>query len=455
MVAFASIASLALLASGPALALDNGLGLKPALGWNSWNLFNCDITEDIVKGMVDTIIKLGLDKIGYEYVNLDDCWQIDRDEDGYIVVDKDKFPSGMKALGDYIHSKGLKFGTYSSAGTYTCQKRPGSLLYEKEDAIKYAEWGVDYLKLDNCYNEGMGSKAGTIIRYGRMRDALNATGRPILFSLCNWGESKSWEYAVDLGNSWRTTFDICDAYDGVWCSAMSLLDSNADIVGYSAPGGFNDMDMLEVGNGGMNIPEYRSHFSAWSALKSPLLLGNDLRSMSPEIFDIISNTEVIAVNQDPLGVSAKRVMKTDDGMDVWSGPLSNGDRVLMVLNRGDEDVESFEIGLELIFGEKGEKKENVTRRVVARDLWKKKNIGTFTNVINVAVPRHDVAMLRVTLPEANVKSLSTDPPAKGTPEDMLLGVAAMSLILLPLLILGSILAYRLFSNNREGSIRLI
>ncbi|KAJ3210488.1 hypothetical protein HDU67_005253 [Dinochytrium kinnereticum] len=392
----AIVASLFLVSQSVQLvgALDNGLGLTPAMGWNSWNLFACDISEEIVKGMADTIVRLGLDKLGYRYINIDDCWQIDRDEKGFIIVDKVTFPSGMKALGDYIHSKGLLFGTYSSAGTYTCQGRPGSLNYETQDAISYASWGVDYLKLDNCYNEGLSSKEGTIYRYGRMRDALNATGRPMLYSLCNWGEARSWEYADDLGNSWRTTGDICDSFEERECSAMKILDQNARIMNYSHPGGFNDLDMLEVGNGGMTKSEYRAHFSIWSALKSPLLLGNDLRSMTKDTVDIITNEEVIAINQDSLGVSAKRVMRTDDGLEIWAGPLANGDKILVALNRGSEKVDGFLLGMNLIFGSKGGK--FLKQSVKARDLWKKTDTYMYAKALQIGeINAHDVVMLRI------------------------------------------------------------
>ncbi|KAJ3191841.1 hypothetical protein HK101_007344 [Irineochytrium annulatum] len=375
-----------------ALALDNGLGLTPAMGWNSWNLFACNINEDIIKDMADAIVEKGLDKLGYVYVNVDDCWQESRDEDGFIVEDKKGFPHGMKALGEYIHDQGLLFGTYSSAGTYTCQYRPGSLHYETEDAVAYAMQEVDYLKLDNCYNEGMSDREGTIYRYAKMRDALNATGRPMLYSLCNWGEAKSWEYSRDIGNSWRTTGDICDNFDFYTCSAMSILDQQIDIVQYSAPGGFNDIDMLEVGNGGMTMTEYRTHFSAWCALKSPLLLGNDLRELTDDVMEIIGNEEVIAINQDTLGESA-RLMERKGGVDVWAGPLANGDRVLLVINRGKKAAD-YDVDLGLIGADREGK--NGPSKVKARDLWKKKDIGVFKDEISFKnIASHDSRMLRI------------------------------------------------------------
>ncbi|KAI8853988.1 glycoside hydrolase superfamily [Chytridium lagenaria] len=413
-------------------ALDNGLGFTPAMGWNSWNLFACDINENITITIAEALIAKGLDKVGYKYVNLDDCWQLSRDNDGYIVVDDRTFPNGMKYLADYMHARDLKFGLYSSAGTYTCQGRPGSLRYEKEDAISYASWDVDYLKLDNCYNEGWGSKEGTIYRYGKMRDALNATGRPIYYSLCNWGESRSWEYGMELGNAWRTTGDICDSYQGRDCAVMNLLDDNVDRVQYSAPGGFSDLDMLEVGNGGMTLAEYRSHFSAWVVTKSPLLLGNDIRTMSDELVDLVSNTEVIAINQDPLGIAARRVLKSqkftvnamgeedEEFLDVWTGPLQGGERVLMVLNRGETKVEKFAVDLNAVFFNDGLERNltapqpdfyidenkvlrpmNATsnskgRRVRVRNLWTKKNAGFATDVVEIdTIAAHDVVMLRV------------------------------------------------------------
>ena len=252
-----------------ASALDNGLGKVPQMGWNTWNKFNCDISEKPVETAIDKVVELGLDKLGYNYINLDDCWMKEgRTADGHFIVDTVAFPKGMKALGDYIHSKGLKFGIYSSAGTMTCAGRAGSLYYEENDAQDWASWGVDYLKYDNCYNDGV---PGTV-RYKAMREALASTGRDIFYSLCNWGEEESWRWAPDIGNSFRTTQDIFDDFSSV---EYNFKESQKHFE-RSGPGGWNDPDMLEIGNGGLTHEEEKTHFALWAIAKAPLIIGCDL-----------------------------------------------------------------------------------------------------------------------------------------------------------------------------------
>ena len=332
------------------LALNNGVGKTPFLGWNSWNKFVCDgINESVVRDMADRIVELGLDKLGYEYVNVDDCWLTDRrSEDGYMITDNSKFPSGMKALGDYIHSKGLKFGIYSSAGIRTCARRMGSLYHEQKDAELFAYFGVDLLKYDNCFNQGMGSREGSIKRYSAMGDALAQRNRTILYSLCQWGESQPWLWAESIGNTFRTTADIThrfDGYDprcpctttnctrfGYSCSVLNILDKQAEITKYGRPGFFLDMDMLEVGVGGLSFEESKSHFFLWAALKSPLIIGADLNTISDEDLGIFKMEEVIAVNQDPLGKSASLIRRVHNKYDIWAGPLVDG-AVAVLLNR--------------------------------------------------------------------------------------------------------------------------
>lgn len=276
--------------------LDNGLGLTPQMGWNSWNKFACDINEDVIKGTADRIIELGLNKLGYEYVNIDDCWMLaDRDDNGHMIVDPVAFPSGMKALADYMHDRGLKFGLYSSAGNMTCQRRAGSMDYEEIDAKDWASWDVDYLKYDNCYNQG---RSGQNERYPKMRDALLNSGRQIFYSLCNWGDENTWTWAEQVGNSWRTTGDIDDS----WLSAQDNFLRNDLHYQYAKPGAWNDPDMLEIGNGGMTLEQEKSHFALWAVAKSPLLLGCDLDKITDEQLAIISNQELIDLNQDKLGV---------------------------------------------------------------------------------------------------------------------------------------------------------
>ena len=283
--------------------LDNGLGLTPQMGWNTWNKFACAINETLIYDSIDAFVKSGLVEAGYKYINLDDCWQKSRDENNMIVPDNVTFPNGIEPLVKYAHRKGLYFGLYSSAGNYTCQGRPGSLDYEKEDAEQYAKWEVDYLKYDNCFNNGISS----LIRYPKMRDALNKTNRPIFYSLCQWGQEKVATWAGEVGNSWRTTGDIWDSWD----SMINIIDENDKWYQYAGPGAWNDPDMLEVGNGGMTLIEYKTHFALWAISKAPLLIGCDITKMSEEIKNILTNPEVIAVNQDKLGQQGHKIKRTE------------------------------------------------------------------------------------------------------------------------------------------------
>ncbi|XP_023541761.1 alpha-galactosidase 1-like [Cucurbita pepo subsp. pepo] len=307
--------------------LANGLGVTPPMGWNSWNHFACNINENMIKDTADALVSTGLSKLGYEYVNIDDCWaEIARDDKGNLVPKKSTFPSGMKALADYVHAKGLKLGIYSDAGYFTCSKTmPGSLGHEEQDAKTFASWGIDYLKYDNCNNGNI----KPTVRYPVMTRALMKAGRPIFFSLCEWGDLHPALWGDKLGNSWRTTNDINDS----WESMISRADLNEPYADFARPGGWNDPDMLEVGNGGMTKDEYIVHFSLWAISKAPLLLGCDLRNLTKETKEIITNTEVIAVNQDPLGIQAKKVRSEGD-LEVWAGPLSDYRVALVLLNRG-------------------------------------------------------------------------------------------------------------------------
>jgi len=387
-----AISFLAILsAANEARAWDNGVALTPPMGWNSWNKFGCNVSEDLLKSMADGMVASGMKDAGYQYVVIDDCWQVSRDADGNIVIDAQRFPSGMKALGDYIHSKGLKFGIYSDAGWGTCQKRPGSQGHEYQDAIMYAKWGVDYLKYDWC-NTGTRNAEEA---YATMRDALKATGRPIVFSMCEWGTAKPWLWAKDTGNSWWTTGDIVDKWsshrkwdDGSCCELgmLDILDLQVGLDAFAGPGHWNDPDMLEVGNGGMTTNEYRAHFSLWCMLAAPLMSGNDLRSMTPEIKEILTNKEVIAVNQDALGREGSRVWKDGD-REVWSKQMKDGSRAVVLLNRGASEAE-IGVPWEAI-GYPG----NITASV--RDLWAHKELGKFTGKFSAKVGSHDVAVVTV------------------------------------------------------------
>eukprot|EP00128_Syssomonas_multiformis_P004472 Colp12_sorted_trinity150504_noHs@20891 len=293
--AFLLLLALAVCAS----ALENGLGRVPPRGWNSWNQFACEINETLIKRTADAIVTSGLRDAGYVYVNLDDCWQTSRDENNIIQADPERFPSGIKALADYMHERGLKLGVYSDAGLQTCEGRPGSLGFEEIDAKTYAAWGVDYLKYDNCFNEDLSAK----VRYPPMSKALNESGRQIYFSMCEWGYENPAEWAPGLVNSWRTTYDI----RAKWWSVMTIAFLNNRWWKYAGPGHWNDPDMLEVGvNAGagyaLTLSESQAHFSLWALMKAPMIIGCDVTNMTEEVKNILLNTEVLAVNEDALGV---------------------------------------------------------------------------------------------------------------------------------------------------------
>jgi alpha-galactosidase len=333
------------------------------------------------------MVASGMKDAGYEFIVIDDCWQVDRDSQGNILADPKRFPSGMKALADYVHSKGLKFGLYSDAGTKTCQGRPGSRGYEYQDARTYAEWGVDYLKYDWC-NHGTQSAVDS---YRIMRDALYAAGRPIVFSICEWGSNKPWLWAGEIGNLWRTTEDILDCWDCKedWGGAgwTLILDKQVGLEVYAGPGHWNDPDMLEVGNKGLTINESRAHFSFWCLLAAPLMAGNDLRGMSKEIVEILTNKEVIEVDQDTLGKQGIRV-RDDGDLEVWAKQLADGSRAVILFNRGKAEAKIAVSWPEIGY--------TSPLKAKVRDLWKKKDLGEFTGNFSATVPPHDVVMVRIT-----------------------------------------------------------
>ncbi|XP_073295242.1 alpha-galactosidase-like [Primulina huaijiensis] len=360
--------------------LENGLGLTPQMGWNSWNHFQCNIEEKLIRETADAIVSTGLAALGYKYINLDDCWaEQNRDSQGNLVPKASTFPSGIKGLADYVHGKGLMLGVYSDAGIQTCSKQmPGSLGHEEQDAKTFASWGVDYLKYDNCNNDGTSPKQ----RYPVMAKALLNSGRSIFFSLCEWGQEDPATWAKSIGNSWRTTGDIQDNWD----SMTSRADINDQWASYAGPGGWNDPDMLEVGNGGMTTGEYRSHFSIWALMKAPLLIGCDVRSMDDVTRALLGNEEVIAVNQDNLGVQGKKIKKDGD-LEVWGGALS-GNRVAVVLwNRGSSEstIAAYwsDLGLD------------PSTEVHARDLWDH-STSSAKGKISASVASHDCKMYVLT-----------------------------------------------------------
>lgn len=370
------------------------LALTPPMGWNSWNTFRLNIHEELVKEIADIFIEKGLKDAGYEYIVMDDGWQIDRDERGNIIASQDKFPSGIQATADYVHSKGLKFGIYSDAGYLTCGGFPGSLGYEYQDARTYASWGVDYLKYDWC-NTGTQNAPDS---YKLMKDALLKAGRPIVFSICEWGTSQPWTWAPGVGNLWRTTFDIRPCWDcgqkahsrGLqienFMGFTKILDLQVGLESYSGPGHWNDPDMLEVGNGELTYDENVAHFSLWCILAAPLMLGNDIRTMSDEVLEIITNKEVIAVNQDPLGRQGRKI-RDDGDFEVWAKDLKDGSRAVLLFNRSENEKEIgfewFEVGM----------LQNLELNV--RDLWQKKEMGEFDGSYSAKVPSHGAVMLRV------------------------------------------------------------
>jgi len=373
------------------------VGQRPQMGWNTWNTFACDINEKLVKEAADALVSSGMRDAGYVYVNIDDCWHGQRDAQGFIQADPQRFPSGMKALSDYVHAKGLKLGIYSDAGDKTCGGKPGSRGHEYQDAQTYAAWGIDYLKYDWCSTDGLAARGA----YTTMRDALRAANRPVLFSMCEWGNNKPWEWAADVGHSWRTTGDIylcwdCEYSRGSWSSygILPILDKQAGLRKYAGPGHWNDMDMLEVGRG-LTFDEDKSHFSIWAMMASPLIAGNDIRKMSAQTRKILTNREVIAVNQDALGVQAWRFMN-DGQLDLWAKPLADGEWALMFLNRGDTArAYRFDWAAHGIADDvSGHHAEFGKKPYAYTDLWSGAT-GDTGKPLQMTVPAHGVVMLRL------------------------------------------------------------
>lgn len=376
-----------------------GLALTPPMGWNSWNKFACDVSEELIRETADAMVASGMKDAGYEYIVIDDCWQVSRDSLGFIVADPKRFPSGIKALADYVHSKGLKFGIYSCAGNKTCGGRPAGRGHEYQDALSYARWGVDYLKYDWCDTENLNA----IGAYTTMRDALYAAGRPIVFSLCEWGNNKPELWAKEVGHLWRTTGDIYNCFDcvqnnGTWKAfgVMQIIDKQDGLRKNAGPGHWNDPDMLEVGNG-MLLNEARAHFSMWAMLAAPLIAGNDLRKMTSETQSVLTNKEVIAIDQDSLGVQGFRYA-VKDSVETWLKPLNDGAWAICLLNRStspkvvEMNWKTFSVS------------DSLSNRVLntmtkeqykIRDLWLKKNIGDTRKILKTTVPAHDVLCLKL------------------------------------------------------------
>lgn len=378
--------------SANAQAVADTLCTTPPMGWNSWNCFHRDIDEDKIKEIADLMVSTGLRDAGYTYLNVDDCWQTGRDNSFRIVADEKKFPSGMKALADYVHARGLKFGIYSCAGTKTCAGRPGSRGYEYIDAATYAEWGVDFLKYDWCNNNGANAREAYYI----MSDAIRQTGHPIVLSICEWGDNKPWEWGQGIGQMWRISPDIvavCEG-DNYWggASIFSIIDRMAPLWPYSGPGHWNDPDMLQVGNGDLTYDENVMHFSMWCMFSAPLIFGYDLRSADPKILEILTNREAIAIDQDRLGKQAMMFERTGKYHETWVKELADGGAALCFLNKDDKEwVFDYHF-----WGFDNIGMDCTGNLYTVRDIWKHKNIGDTKDRYRFKVPAHGVIMLRLT-----------------------------------------------------------
>ena len=382
-VALFVLVPLALLGASPSPAAGQnaghaGLALTPPMGWNSWNHFGCNVSEQLIQETADAMVSSGMRDAGYRYVVIDDCWQVARDKNGRIVADSVRFPHGIKALADYVHGKGLQFGIYTDAGLKTCQGRPGTYDHEVQDAKTYAAWGVDYTKVDWCYADTLDAPT----RYAKVSEAFRNSGRPIVLSICEWGQNQPWLWAKGVGNLWRTTTDIEDT----WQSMLDKLDVSAQYSAAAGPGHWNDPDMLEVGNGHMTPDEYRAHFSLWAIMAAPLMAGNDLRALDDTTKSILLNREVIAVDQDSLGRQGTLIYESKAGLQVWMKPLKDGSRAVALLNRTEAPAE-FGISLARL-GLRA-------RTATVRDLWAHQDLGAVTDHFQAKAPPHGMALVRI------------------------------------------------------------
>jgi alpha-galactosidase len=359
------------------LAQEAGLARTPPMGWNSWNHFACKVTEADVRSAADAMVANGMKAAGYTYVNIDDCWQGKRDEKG-VLHPNEKFPD-MKALADYVHSKGLKIGIYSSPGPKTCAGFEGSFGHEEQDASMYADWGIDYLKYDYCSFKG--DVDAQIAAYQKMHEALVKTGRPIVLSLCQYGMDRVWAWGPTVGgNLWRTTEDITDEY-----RSMAFIGfGQSGLERFAGPGHWNDPDMLEVGNGHMTHDEYLTHMSLWCILAAPLLAGNDLTKMTPETLEILTNPEVIAVDQDAAGIQGWRAAQ-EGPLEVWVKPLYDGSKVVGLFNRGESTMPVTAYFRDIDVGESAS----------VRDLWAKTDLGVVQDHFTAKVPKHGVVLVKI------------------------------------------------------------
>ncbi len=379
-----------------------GLAPTPPMGWNSWNTFEVSINENLVKETADLLVSTGMKDAGYEYIVLDDGWMVKdrRDENGNLIPDPAKFPGGMKALIDYVHSKGLKFGLYNCAGTQTCAGYPGTRGFEYQDARFYADLGIDFLKYDWCNTEGINAKEA----YTTMSKALKTAGKPIVFSICEWGDNQPWTWAGPVGNLWRVSGDIYPCFDceykhpeGNWSSwgVLKILEMRTDIRKFSGPDHWNDFDMMEVGNG-MTATEDKSHFTLWSMMASPLFAGNDLRLATPETLKILTNREIIEINQDPIGIQGFKY-QSDGVKDVWVKPLTDNNWAVVFLNRSDKPAKlKFDWNKHIIVDKDFNRTLDLTNDSYAlRDLWQHRDDGNTNKKLNVNLAAHDVIAFKL------------------------------------------------------------
>ena len=375
-----------------------GLAKTPPMGWNSWNKFACDVSEKMIREEADAMAASGMKDAGYQYIVIDGCWQVSRDSLGFIVADPQRFPSGIKALADYVHSKGLKFGIYSCAGDKTCAGRPAGRGHEYQDALMYAKWGVDYLKYDWCNTGKMNAEEA----YSTMRDALYAAGRPIVFSLCEWGNNKPWLWGAQVGHLWRTTGDIYSCFDckknnGTWFAngVLQILDMQEGLRKFAGPGHWNDPDMLEVGNG-MPVNEDRAHFTMWCMLAAPLISGNDLRNMTPETKAILTNRDAIAINQDSLGIQGFKYI-SKDSVETWLKPLAGGKWAVCLLNKAKAPRPVMIDWKTLTVTDSLSQRTLDTSKEIykIKDIWQNKETGDTRKSLKAILPAHDVLCLKL------------------------------------------------------------
>jgi len=371
----------------PSRAQSQRVAATPPMGWNSWNHFAAKVDDATIRAQADAMVSTGMRDAGYVYVNIDDTWEGQRDAQGFIHPNS-KFPD-MKALAGYVHSKGLKLGIYSSPGPKTCAGYEGSYGHEQQDAETYASWGIDYLKYDLCSLHDRMEQAGSpeaahqimVDAYVKMRDALRRTGRPIVYSFCQYGFDAVWRWGAQAGaNLWRTTGDIKDNYGRI----AEIGFGQAGLAKFAGPGHWNDPDMLEVGNGGMTTEEYRTHMSLWAILAAPLLAGNDLTRMTPQALALLTNREVIAIDQDPAGKQGDR-FSAEGPMEIWVRPLADGSKAVGLFNRQDHPLD-----MQADFHALG-----FPGSVRVRDVWRAKDLGRMSAPYNVRVPGHGVVLLRV------------------------------------------------------------